>query len=183
MNINPPFIQKNKYTEINNSPHLQGEAFFEFFNRKSLKLILAFISGVVGVISNYYAIRHQISQTRFDLIGYETIADYYALGVTVFLDLAIVVFHLMKVPLLTWVSTISAIIISLYANMNLIVQGHSIRKITIAGFMDLSYGGFILVSLTMAILPIVILTYLMYLVVKQHDDEKEALNESYITKE
>ena len=100
---------------------------------------------------------------------------------TVFLDLAIVIFHLMRVPLLTWVSTISAIIISLYANMNLIVQGHSMRKITIAGFMDLSYGGFILVSLTMAILPLVILTYLMHLVVKQYQDEKEALNESSFT--
>ena len=179
--MNPPFIQKNTYSQIEKIPSLKGEAFFEFFNRKSLKLILAFISGLVGVVSNYYAIRHQISQTRFDLIGYENVADYYALGVTVFLDLAIVIFHLMRVPLLTWVSTISAIIISLYANMNLIVQGHSMRKITIAGFMDLSYGGFILVSLTMAILPLVILTYLMHLVVKQYQDEKEALNENSFT--
>ena len=179
----PPFIQKSKFppsTEEISSFAINGEDFFEFFNKKSLKLILAIISGIVGVISNYYAVRHQITQTRFDMLGYVNVADFYALGVTAFLDLAIILFHLMRIPLLTWISTSSAILISLYANMNLIIQGHSLKKITIAGIIDLSYGGFIIVSLTMAILPIIILTYLMNLVMIQYADEKAKLQDKVI---
>lgn len=179
MNTVPPLIQKNKYSgdqHVSSAKfNITENDFFEFFNRKSLKLILAIVSGIVGVISNYYAVRHQITQTRFDMLGYENIADFYALGVTAFLDMAIILFHLMKIPFLTWISTISAISISLYANMNLIVQGHTLKKITIAGLVDLSYGGFIIVSLTMAILPIIILSYLMHLVMLQHQEEISSL--------
>lgn len=173
----PPLIQKNKIplqstSPVNNESPITEDSIFEFFNRKSLKLIVALISGLVGIISNYYAIKYQISQTRLDFLNHGIMSEIYAVGVTLFLDLAIILFHLMRIPVLVWVSSVSAICISLYANLNIIVQNRSLRSLLVMGSLDLSYGGLLLVSLTMAILPIIILTYIMHLAVKQYEQEK-----------
>ena len=155
---------------------VSGDDFFKFFSRKRLKLLLASISGLVGVLGNYYAIRHQISQTRFDMVASEFASDYYAFGLTVLLDLMIVIFHLMRINVLTYVTTASAVIISLYANISLIVQGHSIKQVGSQGMSDLQYGLSSIVSVTMAALPVVILTYLMHLVMEQYDAEVREKN-------
>jgi len=171
----PPLIQKHKIpiqSSVNNESPITENSIFDFFGKKSLKLVIALVSGIIGIISNYYAIKHQISQTRIDFLNHGFMSEIYAIGITLFLDMAIILFHLMRVPVLVWVSSTSAILISLYANMNIIIQNKSLRSMIIMGSLDLSYGGLLLVSLTMAILPIIILTYMMHLAVKQHEEEK-----------
>ena len=174
----PPIIQKkispNTSSPSNNEIPISDkeEDYFKFLEHKKFKVIIALISGLVGIISNYFAIKYQISQTRIDFINHGIMIEVYALGVTLFLDLAVILFHLMRIPLLAWVSSASAILVSLYANMNILVQNKSLRSMIISGSLDLSYGGLLLVSLIMSILPIFILTYMMHLVVKSDEKEK-----------
>ena len=150
---------------------VSGEKFINFFNKKRLKLLLAGVAGLVGVMGNYYAVKFQIEQTRFDMLSNPDAAEMYAFGVTVLLDLMIVIFHLMRIPLLIWTTTVSAIVISLYANINVLIQGQTVKMVGHAANSDLSFGGGFLVSLMMAALPIVTLTYLMHIVMVQFDDE------------
>ena len=157
--------------ETQDYERVSGEKFLKFFNKKRLKLALAGIAGWVGVMGNYYAVKFQIEQTRFDMISNPDAAEMYAFGVTVLLDLMIVVFHLMRIPLLIWTTTISAIVISLYANINVLIQGQTAKMVGSAANQDLSFGGGFLVSVMMAALPIVTLTYLMHLVMDQFDEE------------
>lgn len=150
---------------------VSGEEFFRFFSMKRLKLGVAFLSGAVGVLGNFYAVRHQITQTRFDMTGNQDMADLYAFGLTVLLDLMIVFFHLMRIPVLTIASTVVAVVVSLYANISLIVQGHDIATIKAVGGADVSYSGSIVVGIMISTLPVFILTYLMHLVMAQFETE------------
>lgn len=180
MNMNtPPIIQKNRipinstHLPSNNEKPISEEDSFKFFEKKSLKVAIAVISGLVGIISNYFAIKYQISQTRIDFINHGFMTEIYAIGITLFLDLAVILFSLMRIPVLAWVSSVSAILVSLYANIGVLVQNKSLRSLLISGSLDLSYGGLLLVSLIMAVLPIFILTYMMHVVVNQSNTKEK----------
>jgi len=92
--------------------------FFQFFETKRLKLSIAIFFGTVGIISNYSAIKYYLLQTRMDLIQSETTLTIYALGISLALDIAIIVFHLMRTYALMWGSVILAFLISTTANTN-----------------------------------------------------------------
>ena len=177
--MSQPLFTKSSYTLDDPEPTMvSGEEFFRFFERKSLKLSLAIAAGTVGVIGNYFAVRHQIERTRFDMAGSD-MAELYAFGLTALLELAIVVFHLMRIKMLVRGTTAAAIIISIYANVALMIDGagmatHSREMYSVAHF-----GGSMVVSVLMAGLPIAILTYLMHLVMIQYDVElQNARNKS-----
>ena len=144
--------------------------FFEFFRTKRLKLSLAIFFGTVGVISNYSALKYYIGNTRIDLIGSEWTLTIYALGISIGLDLAIVVFHLMRTYALMWGSVILAFLVSLTANTT--------TYLTCAGacktYLD-DWGAYLgfTQALMMSILPIVIIVYLTELAVSQYDREVE----------
>lgn len=157
-----PFFTKQSFRESESKQSVSGAWFFELFALKRLKLILAIIAGIVGTIGNYYAVRFQLESTRFDM-GHGEILDLYAFGLTAFLELMIIVFHLMRIHLLIVLSTTSALIISIYANLILLWETNGIG----------AYQMFL--SLTLAILPIIILTYLMRLTVEQFDEELNEL--------
>jgi hypothetical protein len=151
--------------------YVSGYEFFKFFQLKRLKLGLAWGSGIVGVIGNYYAVKYQLTQTRIDMMADPETLELYAFGLTALLDLMIVVFHLMRINILTIGSTASAIIISIYANVNLIISQQSISQVKLESSNNLQYGGSIIISVIMSALPILILTYLMHLVMLQYDSE------------
>lgn len=148
--------------------------FYNFFESKNLKLYVAIISATIGVISNYSAIKHQLSQTRFDMLYYPGLLDFYAIGITTLLDSAIILFSLMRISLLTWCSTIVALIISIYANIQLMFQvaGGTTFKTTNKLFVDPSFTFMFIVGISLAILPIIILKNIMVLLLKQIDEEK-----------
>lgn len=169
--MNPPIIQKRYTQNIEDEELVSGQDFFEFFEKKRLKLALSWIAGLVGIMGNYSAVRFQITQTRFDMLGQQDMIDAYAFGLTALLDLMIVVFHLMRIKWLTFGSTISAVVISLYANISLMVQNQSIASLREQTKNDLQLDGSMIVGLVMSVLPIVILTHLMHLVVVQYDQQ------------
>jgi hypothetical protein len=150
-------IEKNVGT-LNNESLVNGEDFFRFFEGKFIKFLIALFSGFVGVSGNFYAVRFLLETIRIDIltIGSSEVLDFYAFGLTALLDLMIVLFHLMRIKPLQLLSTISAITISLYANYNLLAK---------KSIFELSIG------LLLSILPILILTYLMDLTIKQYDRE------------
>ena len=145
-------------------------SFFEFFKTKRLKLSLAIFFGTVGVISNYSALKYYIANTRIDLIGSEWTLTIYALGISIGLDLAIVVFHLMRTYALMWGSVLLAFLVSLTANTT--------TYLTCAGacktYLD-DWGAYLgfTQALMMSVLPIVIIVYLTELAVSQYDKEVE----------
>ena len=151
-------------------------SFYDFFKSKKMKLYVAVISATIGVISNYSAIKYQLSQSRFDMIYFPNLLDFYAVGITIMLDTAIILFSLMRINLLTWCSTIVALIISIYANIQLMFQvaGGNTFKGTNKMFSDPSFFLAFLVNMSLAVLPIIILKHLMLLLIRQID------NESYV---
>jgi hypothetical protein len=166
---NIPFIQKNGRTLISE------DDFFDFFASKKLKLTIAVLAGIIGVISNYYAVRAQILHMRMDMIG-ENMAGIYAIGITGFLDLAIVLFTLMNVTPLAWLSTCVAMIISFYANTTLMLQtagGSDFSQIKIL-FRDPNTLLQFFVALSLALLPIVVLKYLTIEAMNQRRGERNA---------
>lgn len=170
MNIQTPWIEKrsvsqNKIQEIN---------FFDSFESKNLKLGLAVASGTIGVISNYHAVNYQIQQSRFDMVG-SKYSDLYAIGFTGFLDLMIILSYLMKDKKLINLSVISSLIISIYANLMLHLQtagGSSFKKLFSDLFDPNTLFSFI-VSITMAVLPILIVKHCMKALMIQIKEEKE----------
>lgn len=158
-----------------------GNQFFKFFRRKTPKLILSAIAGFVGVLGNYYAIRYQLDLTRFDMVGSENAKELYAIGLSFLLDFMIVIFHLMRIELLMWITTTFTVIISLYANISMILQGQNLNS-TMKNLSDSSTGGAILIAVMIAILPVITLVYLMTLTLQQYDQELaecEKLNQHY----
>lgn len=157
---------------------MNEEKFYNFFESKKLKLWVAIISSIIGVISNYSAIKYQLSQTRFDMIYYPNLLDFYAIGITILLDTSIILFSLMRINVLAWCSTIVALIISIYANIQLMFQvaGGNTFKNTNKLFDDPSFTLMFIVSMSLAILPIAILKHIMILLLEQVDN-KNSLNE------
>ena len=148
------FIQKD-------AAMVSGEKFFNFFNRKSLKLALGIAAGIVGIMGNFYAVRHQVDIMRADITS-ESVKDIYAMGLTGLLDLMIVVFHLMNVRALTVMTTISAVMISIYANVHMFAEKTTGIMGDVMAFV---------IALIMAVLPIAVLTYLMHLTMEQYKNE------------
>lgn len=147
-----------------------GNEFFKFFKRKTPKLILSAMAGMVGVLGNYYAIRYQLDLTRFDMTGSENAKEFYAIGLSFLLDFMIVIFHLMRIEMLMWITTAFTLIISLYANISMIVQGQNLNS-TIKNMSDSSTSGGVLMAIMIALLPVITLVYLMTLTLKQYDME------------
>jgi hypothetical protein len=87
--------------------------FFEFFRTKRLKLSLVIFFGTIGVVSNYSALRYFLGQTRIDFLGSEVSLTIYAIGITMALDVSIIVFHLARIYPLMIGSSILAFMISL----------------------------------------------------------------------
>jgi hypothetical protein len=142
--------------------------FFQFFETKRLKLSIAIFFGTVGIISNYSAIKYYLLQTRIDLIQSETTLTIYALGISLALDIAIIVFHLMRTYALMWGSVILAFLVSVTANTNTFLSCAGSCKQPIddpSALLAFSQ------ALIMSVLPIAIIVYLTELAVQQYDKE------------
>ena len=146
--------------------------FFEFFLTKRLKLSLAIFFGTVGVISNYSALKFYLASTRMDFLGSDTTLTIYALGISLALDLSIVVFHLMRVYMLMWGSVLLAFVVSTTANTTTFLVCAGSCKFPLD-----DYGTYLafIQALMMSLLPIVIIVYLTELAVKQYDREIEEI--------
>lgn len=171
MNIETPWFEKRTFSK---NQKITEDQFFDFFKTKKIKLGLALTSGTVGVLSNYHAVRYQIEQSRFDMIG-SKYANYYAIGVTAFLDLMIIVFYLMRDKKLINISVFTSILISVYANMmlHLTSAGGGSFKTFIFNLLEPGFLIGVIVSLTMALFPILILKHCMEILIQQLDEEKE----------
>lgn len=168
--MNQPWVQKNT---INSELEKTSMDFFNSFESKELKFGLALASGTIGVISNYHAVKYQIEHSRFDMVG-SRYSDLYAIGFTGFLDLMIILSFLMKDKKLINLSVISSLIISIYANLMLHLQtagGSSFKKL-FTDFFDPNTLFSFIVSLTMAILPILIVKHCMKALMIQISEEK-----------
>jgi len=169
--MSQPWIQK---TTINSQMLTESEKdFFDFFESKKLKLGLAATSATIGVISNYHAVKYQIEQSRFDMVG-SKYSNIYAMGFTGFLDLMIILSYLMKDKKLINLSVGSSLIISVYANLMLHLQtagGSSFKKLFSDLFDPNTLFSFI-VSITMAVLPILIVKHCMKSLMDQLAEEK-----------
>jgi len=169
--MSQPWIQKNS---INNQIiEVSSRDFFNSFESKQLKFGLAIASGTIGVISNYHAVKYQIEHSRFDMVG-SNYSDIYAIGFTGFLDLMIILSYLMKDKKLINISVISSLIISIYANLMLHLQtaGGSTFKKLFLEFLDPNVLFSFIVSITMAILPILVVKHCMKALMAQLAEEK-----------
>ena len=146
--------------------------FFEFFKTKRLKLSLVIFFGTVGVISNYSALKYFLAQTRIDFLGSEFTLTVYAIGITMALDVSIIVFHLARIYPLMLGSSMLAFMISLGANTTTYFACAGSCKNALD---DLGTIMMFLQSLIMSVLPIVIIIYLTELAVKQYDSELEEI--------
>lgn len=146
--------------------------FFEFFKTKRLKLSLVIFFGTIGVISNYSALRYFLNQTGLDFLGSEFSLTVYAIGITMALDVSIIVFHLARIYPLMFGSAIMAFMISLGANTTTYFACAGSCKNALD---DLGTVIMFSQSLIMSILPIVIIIYLTELAVKQYDLEIEEI--------
>ncbi len=142
--------------------------FFEFFRTKRLKLSLVIFFGTVGVISNYSALKYFLAQTRLDFLGSEFSLTVYAIGITMALDVSIIVFHLARIYPLMIGSSILAFMISLGANTTTYFACAGSCKNALDDLGTIIMFG---QSLIMSILPIVIIIYLTELAIKQYDYE------------
>ena len=142
--------------------------FFEFFRTKRLKLSLVIFFGTVGVISNYSALKYFLGQTRLDFLGSEFSLTVYAIGITMALDVSIIVFHLARIYPLMIGSSILAFMISLGANTTTYFACAGSCKNALDDLGTIIMFG---QSLIMSILPIVIIIYLKELAIKQYDYE------------
>ena len=163
-----PFIQKNLASKDISID------FFNIFEKKYLKLGLAFFSAMVSIIGNFYAIKQQIYHMRIDMLGNDIVISLYAIGITFLLDTMIIMFHLMKMKHLAMFSTFSALAISIYANIMLAIQTTHGDKITTMHllFMDPSVLLTVLVGFCMAVLPVITIVYLMNALMAQIENER-----------
>lgn len=146
--------------------------FFEFFKTKRLKLSLVIFFGSIGVISNYSALKYFLGQTRIDFLGSEFTLTVYAIGITMALDVAIIIFHLARIYPLMIGSSILAFMISLGANTTTYFACAGSCKHALDDLGTIIMFG---QSLVMSILPIVIIIYLTELAVNQYDKEIEEI--------
>lgn len=148
---------------------------YEFFESKDAKLYMCLISAFVSLVSNYSAVKYQLNHNRFDLVSNPSLLDFYTIGFTILLEAAIIVFALMRIKFLTWCSTIVALLISVYANIQLMFQvvGGTSFKTVWGLFGDPSFFFSFVINISMAILPIVVLKYMTVELVKQLNEEKK----------
>jgi hypothetical protein len=168
----PPFIQRdisNKDISID---------FFNIFDKKYLKLGLAFFSAMVSIIGNFYAIKQQIYHMRLDMLGNDFMISMYAIGITFMLDTMIIIFHLMKMKSLANFSTFSALSISIYANIMLAIQIPGGDKITTMLMIlnDPSILITVVIGFCMAVLPVLTIVYLMSALTEQIENERKFNN-------
>jgi hypothetical protein len=157
---------------VENKNDLEESDIFENFKSKKLKLYLALFMACLGAISNFSAVKYQIMQSRFDMLGFKYL-ELYAFGVTICLDLSIIIFYLMRAKKLVRICSFSAISISLYANILLHLQtagGTSFFRFFFSLF-DPSIAFNFFVSIIVATLPLIILTQVMDLLMKEIDGE------------
>jgi hypothetical protein len=150
--------------------NMNKSKFFEFFKTKRLKLSLVIFFGTIGVVSNYSALKYFLGQTRMDFIGSEFSLTVYAIGITLALDVSIIVFHLARIYGLMFGSALLAFMISLGANTTTYFACAGSCKNALDDF-----GTIVMFSqsLVMSVLPIIIIVYLTELAVKQYDSEIE----------
>jgi hypothetical protein len=122
----------------------------------------------VGVISNYSALKYFLGQTRLDFLGSEFSLTVYAIGITMALDVSIIVFHLARIYPLMIGSSILAFMISLGANTTTYFACAGSCKNALDDLGTIIMFG---QSLIMSILPIIIIIYLTELAIKQYDYE------------
>jgi len=165
----PPFIQKNV-----SSKDVSLE-FFDVFEKKFLKLGLAIFIAIISIVGNYYAIKQQIYNMRIDMLGNEIMISIYAIGITFLLDSMIIVFHLMRMKALAMFSTFSALAISLYANIMLIIQTPYGEKTTSIYMILLNTNSLLqlIVGFCMAVLPVATIVYLMNALSEQIENERK----------
>jgi len=150
--------------------------FFEFFKTKRLKLSLVIFFGSIGVVSNYSALRYFLGQTRIDFLGSEVSLTIYSIGITMALDVSIIVFHLARIYPLMFGSSILAFMISLGANTTTYFACAGSCKNALDDLGTVIMFG---QSLVMSVLPIIIIVYLTELAVKQYDSEVGRVEEIY----
>jgi hypothetical protein len=140
---------------------------------------LVIFFGTVGVISNYSALKYFLAQTRIDFLGSEFSLTVYAIGITMALDVSIIVFHLARIYPLMFGSGMLAFMISLGANTTTYFACAGSCKNALD---DLGTVIMFLQSLVMSVLPIVIIIYLTELAIKQYDSEIEEIYKNSYTK-
>jgi hypothetical protein len=162
-------------TEVKNDA--EESDIFETFKSKKLKLYIALFMACLGAISNFSAVKYQIMQSRFDMLGFKYL-ELYAFGVTICLDLSIIIFYLMRANKLVKICSTSAITISLYANILLHLQtagGTSFFRFFFSLF-DPSIAFNFFVSIIVATLPLIILTQVMSLLMSEIDGESSGVD-------
>lgn len=164
----PAFVQKNiadKDIPIE---------FFNVFEKKYLKLGLAFFVAIISIIGNYYAIKQQIYHMRIDMLGNDLMISFYAIGITFLLDTMIIIFHLMNMKTLAIFSTFSAIVISLYANIMLAIQTPNGEKTFSLYLLMLDTNTLLtlVIGFCMAVLPVTTIVYLMNALTEQIKNER-----------
>jgi hypothetical protein len=148
------------------------EYFFNFFLKKRIKLLLAIFCVLIELTSNYYAVKQQVSMQRFDMIG-SSFIDIYTIGLSLLLNVSLVAFFLMKEKFLIYITTFSSIIINLWINLALHLQtagGSSFKKLYKTLNDPMEFLSF-MVSIILAVIPILILYKLMNLIINQRESE------------
>lgn len=148
------------------------EYFFNFFLKKRIKLLLAILCGLIGITSNYYAVRQQVGNQRFDMIGSNFI-DVYIIGICFLLNVSLIAFFLMKEKFLVYITTFASMFINLWINLALHLQtagGTNFKKLFKSLNDPMEFLSFI-VSIILAIIPTLILFKLMDLVMRQREYE------------
>lgn len=148
------------------------EYFFNFFLKKRIKLLLAILCGLISITSNYYAVKQQVGNQRFDMIG-SNLIDIYTIGLSLLLNVSLIAFFLMKEKFLVYITTFASMIINLWINLALHLQtagGTSFKKFFKSLNEPIEFLSFI-VSIILAVIPILILFKLMSLVMQQRQLE------------
>lgn len=149
-------------------------AFLNFFLKKRVKLLTALLFVLVGVVSNYYAVKQYNENNRLDMLG-SSYLDYYNVGYSFLLHFSLVLFFLMRVQTLVLLSTFTNVAVSLYVNTLLHLQtaGGSTFFTVLHSLREPSFFLSLTVSVCLALFPVVVTYVLMSLVVKK----KESTNE------
>lgn len=148
------------------------EYFFNFFLKKRIKLLLAILCGLIGITSNYYAVKQQVGNQRFDMIG-SNLIDIYTIGLSFLLNVSLIAFFLMKEKFLIYITTFASMVINLWINLALHLQtagGTSFKKLFKNLNDPMEFLSF-MVSIILAVIPILILFKLMELVMQQRQQE------------
>lgn len=133
-----------------------------YLNDWRIRLSICLMCALTASYSNYSAVKFQIGMSRFDMVG-SSFSDVYAFAITMFSDLFIIYFHLVKIHWLVVVSTVLSLMLSIYAGTMLIFQtaGGSKFSTFMAGFSDMNVFFQFTINILIAVIPIVILNVMM----------------------